>query len=358
MKVAILGENGSVHVQKWIRALADFTDLKIHVITFDRGVKYPDVEYYYLKKKLGNKLDYFLNVSTVKAFMKIIDPDIVHAHYATSYGLLGALCGKKPLMITGWGADIFDSPKNWFMRQLLQFSLKKADALSVLSEITKKEMMKYVSKDILLIPFGVDTNKFRPIQRSQDGIMRIGTIRTLSEKYGIEYLIKGFAKASQTRDLLRLEIVGDGPQKGYLQNLCKDLGVSNKVTFHGYINQNSDFTKYIQLLDSFHVFCILSIIDSETFGVASVEASACGLPIIATNVGGLPEVVADQKTGLLVPPKNEDKVAEAIALLADNASLRDLLGNAGRAFVISKYDWSKNVETMKNVYHQLHHKIL
>ncbi len=353
MKLVILGENGSVHVQKWIRALADLHDIELHVICFHRGIEYPDVQYHFLKEYTRNKLDYLLNVPRVRKYVQAIQPHVVHAHYATSYGLLGALSGAKAYMLTGWGADIFDSPKNPIMRTILRYSFSKADALSVLSEITLREMRKHTSKPVHLIPFGVDTEKFSPVKRVENSIIRVGTIRTLSEKYGLVYVIKGFAKASMSRPNLRLEIVGDGPQRSMLEELCAELRISNRVTFHGYINQNNDFERYKSLLDSFDIFCILSIIDSETFGVAAVEAESCGIPVIATRVGGLPEVVLSEKTGILVAPKNEEETADAIARLTDNLSLRNAMGQAGRAFVTEKYDWKKNVAMMKSVYDTL-----
>jgi glycosyltransferase involved in cell wall biosynthesis len=353
MKIILLGENGSVHIQKWIRALADRADIEMHVITFDRGVKYDDVHYHYLKKYAGNKLDYILNTGRVKQIIKEVSPDLVHAHYATSYGYLAAKANFHPLVITGWGADIFDSPKNFFMRRLLMYSFAKADAMSVLSVITKKEISKYTQKDVQLIPFGVNTEKFDAVDRSNRDIVRIGTVRTLSEKYGIEYLIRAFAQVASIRTNVVLDIVGDGPQREFLVELTKTLGVSDKVTFHGYVNQNNEFERYKKLLDSFDIFSILSIIDSETFGVASVEASACGLPVVATRVGGLPEVVSENHSGLLVPPQNADETAKAFLQLIDDKSLRLQMGANGRTFVLQRYDWPNNVTQMVNLYSSL-----
>jgi glycosyltransferase involved in cell wall biosynthesis len=353
MKLVLLGENKSIHVQKWVQAISMYKEIELHVISFDRGVKFDNVTYHPLKIFLGNKVDYFLNVFLVKKYIKQIGPDLLHSHYASSYGFLGAFSGFHPYLITGWGADIFDSPKNYFMKLLLKYSFRKADAIAVLTEITRKEMLKLSGKPVQLIPFGVDLNKFTVKPKADSNKIRIGTIRVLAEKYGIEHLIKAFAIVEKKHSNIILDLVGDGPQKGYLMNLAKELKIEDKVIFHGFVNQNSDFEKYIKLLSNFDIFTILSVIDSETFGVAAVEASACSLPVIATNVGGLPEVIDDNKTGIIVPPRDVNAIAVALEKLISNKSLRIELGKGGRKKVEDVYDWKNNVQTMVDLYNKM-----
>lgn len=352
MRIVILGENGSVHIQKWISAIAGCNDIELHVISFNRGVKVEGVKYHYLKKISGRKIDYLLNVFEVKSFIKKIKPDLVHAHYATSYGYLARASGFHPFIITGWGADIFDSPKKALIKKMLMKSFKKADAISVLSEITRTEIKKMTDKYVHLIPFGVDVDKFCPGQSSTDDVIRIGTIRTLTEKYGVEYLIRAFAEICKKHSNVQLEIVGDGPLRSSLEQLTIELGVKDKVLFHGYINQNSSFEQYIKILQSLDVFAILSILDSETFGVAAVEASACGIPVVATSVGGLPEVIEAEKTGILVSPKNVEETAKALDRLLSNKKLRVEMGKSGRAKVEKNYNWALNIQQMVNLYSQ------
>lgn len=350
MKVVILGENVSVHIQKWISAIAEDESINLHVITFDRGVKFENVTYHYISLFTNTKFDYFLNIFKVKKFVNSIKPDILHAHYATSYGFLGAIINFHPFIITGWGADIFDSPKNPLMKWLLKFSFKKADYLTVLTEVTRKEIKHLTNKPVSLIPFGVDLQKFRYIPRKENDIIRIGTIRTLAEKYGVEYLIRAFALLRNKHKNIQLEIVGDGPLRLTLENLADELDVKDYVVFHGFVNQNNEFEKYFSLLTSMDVFTILSVLDSETFGVAAVEACACGIPVIATNVGGLPEVVDDELTGIIVPPRNVEATAIALERLIEDQALRNELGKNGRKKVERLYDWKNNTALMIDLY--------
>ena len=353
MKICYLGDNISIHNQKWIKALSERNDIELHVISFNRGVKFDNVEYHYLKEYTKSKADYILNLKRVRNLVGSIQPDILHAHYASSWGYMGSVCNFHPYIITGWGADIFDSTKHPVLKRIIKRSFVKADALTVLSKITLDEMRKLTDKKVELIPFGVDTKKFVPVPKNHPGSIRIGTFRTLKIKYGVEYLIRAFAALAPKFPNITLEIVGEGELREKLENLGRELGVSNKITFHGYINQQTDFAKYSSVLSQLDIFAILSVMDSETFGVACVEASACGIPVVATNVGGLPEVIKDGITGIIVEPKNTDQTVNALERLLNDESLRTKMGEAGRRNVIDNFDWEKSVEKMMIVYNKV-----
>jgi glycosyltransferase involved in cell wall biosynthesis len=354
MKICYLGENISVHNQKWIKALSSHEGVEVHVITFDRGVKFEGVKYYYLKEYTSGRLNYLLNISRVRKLVRQIMPDLLHAHYATSYGFMGACCNFHPFIITGWGADIFDTSREVIVKHLLKFAFRKADAITVLSEITKKEIAGLTKKYVHLVPFGVDTTLFRPaVKILQPGIFRIGTIRTLSEKYGVEFLVRAFAKLSAKYPHTYLEIVGDGGLRKSLETLCDELQVSERVRFYGFVNQQTDFEKYYSILSQFDVFVIPSVLHSETFGVACVEAGACGIPVIASDVGGLPEVIRHGETGFIVSPGNPEAIVQAVEKLIVDKELRISMGKAGREYVLENYDWEKCVLKMLSLYSSL-----
>lgn len=354
MKICILGNNISSHIQKWIYAISQHNEIELHVITFKQGVFFENVHYHYIPLYTNTKLDYILNLFKVKKIVKKIHPDILHAHYATSFGFMGAFTNYHPYIITGWGADIFDSPKNPIMNKILKYSFKKADKITVLSKITQIEIQKLTSKEVLLIPFGVDVEKFSPlkINKANNEIV-IGTIRSLEVKYGVKYLIEAFSILSEKYPNLKLEIVGNGSQRDELEEYCKTFNINEKVHFHGYVNQNNEFDKYIRILRNYDIFAILSILDSETFGVAAVEASSCAIPVIASNVGGLPEVVENNITGIIVPPMNAIETAKAIEKLIQDENLMIKMGENGRKKVLNEYVWKNNVNNMINIYIEL-----
>ncbi|MEI7801863.1 MAG: glycosyltransferase family 4 protein [Bacteroidota bacterium] len=352
MKIVLLGENNSVHIQKWVKAIAMQQDVQLHVISFSGGPEIEGVNYYALKKITGTRFDYMLNLFRVKKLIQKIAPNIIHAHYATSYGLLGAFSGFHPFVITGWGADIFDSPSNPFMKRILQFSFSKADAVTVLSQITKTEIGKLTNKPVDLVPFGVDINYFKPDETvtSKKSELIIGTIRTLKEKYGVEYLVKAFLALEEKFPNASLHIVGDGDQRTMLEELAATSKQKNAIVFHGFVSQTKEPERYLSILRSFDIFVIPSVIDSETFGVAAVEAAACAIPVVASCVGGLTEVVKDNETGIIVSPRNVKELSAALEILLNDEIKRKQFGNNGRKNAEQLYNWKNNVATMMNIY--------
>jgi glycosyltransferase involved in cell wall biosynthesis len=143
-----------------------------------------------------------------------------------------------------------------------------------------------------------------------------------------------------------LIIVGGGEQHAELQRLLVNLSLENRITLTGQVD-HEDVPGY---LHSFDVFVVPSLTERESFGVAAVEASASGLPVIASRIGGLPEVVLDGKTGLLVPPGDVDALAFAISCLLADPALRAQMGQAGRQFVLEHYRWEDNAKLMEEIY--------
>ncbi len=300
------------------------------------------------------KLRYLSSVSTVKKLIKQIKPDILHAHFATSYGLIGALAGFKPYVLSVWGKDVFVFPQKSFLhKKLFQFNISKANRILSTSNVMADEIRKYTNRDIEVTPFGIDLEKFRPetLSNKNPDELVIGLLKGLEKKYGIDYLIDAFAKlCNKYPDLnLKLLIVGDGTQKEHLQALTCKLGVQNKVTFTGRI----EFMKVPEYHNMMDIEVYPSLDDSESFGVSIVEAEACGKPVVVSNVGGLPEVVEADKTGFVIPKMDSDKIVEAISRFIENRELIKTMGNAGRKRVEAKYNFVDNLQTMVNVYKSL-----
>jgi len=148
---------------------------------------------------------------------------------------------------------------------------------------------------------------------------------------------------------MRLLIVGDGPQLNELKSLTEELKIDGNVNFTGFI-KNKIIPEYLNRMD---IYVAMSRMKSESFGVAIVEASACSLPVIVSDIGGLPEVIENGITGFLVESENVDAVSKALIKLIKDKNLREKMGNSGRKFVREKYEWSKCTEIMKSIYDRL-----
>lgn len=367
MRVLLLSDAYSIHTIKWAKSLSE---RNIAICIFSLSINENDYPYEdncnisvfsyednNTKSRESNfsKLSYLKSLSYLKKVVEDFKPDIVHAHYASSYGMLGALLDFHPYIISVWGSDVFDFPNITFLHNLaLKYNLSKADKILSTSNVMAIETKKYTNKDVVVTPFGIDLEKFKPLEVdslfSEDDIV-IGTIKTLEEKYGIEYLIRAFAIVKRRhRELpLKLLIVGDGSLRNKLEELTINLGIAEDAIFTGKIKHDL-VPKYANMLS---VSVSVSVSNSESFGVAIIEASACGIPVVVSNVGGLPEVVEDTVTGYVVPVRNPEETADAIEKLILDDELKARMGKAGRERVKQLYDWNKNVDQMISIYKEI-----
>jgi len=350
MKVCLLAPGNSVHTLKIAYSLRE-EGHEVLVLSFhEPKTKDQFIEYIEpLFPPLG-KLNYIANVRRIKRIVNDFRPDILHAHYVSSYGFVGSLLDYHPFIISVWGSDIFDFPKtSSFHKYLVKSALAKADFILSISNIMALETKKYTNKEVFVTPFGVDCEVFKPLPqlKPKDKII-IGTIKALKPKYGIEYLIRAFKILSDRHPDMPFElwIGGDGYLRKDLEELTRSLGIYHKVKFLGYI-PHQEVPKY---LNAFAVSVSVSVSESESFGVAVVEAEACGVPVVVSNVGGLPEVVKDGETGFIVPARNPEATAEAIEKILIDSELKRKLSINARNFVLKEYNWNDNVQLIIDIY--------
>lgn len=186
---------------------------------------------------------------------------------------------------------------------------------------------------------GIDLDRFKPHSERREAQRRslkllkhdvvCATVGRLVPVKGQADLLKAFAQASQQEPDLRLLMIGDGELRSELEAFARDAGVAHRVHFLGWREDVAD------LLDAADVFVLSSL--NEGLGLVLLEAMAKGLPIIATSVGGVPEVIGDDETGVLVPPSDPNALADAMTKLVRNEDLRDQLREAGLRRVRSTF---------------------
>jgi glycosyltransferase involved in cell wall biosynthesis len=218
----------------------------------------------------------------------------------------------------------------------------------------RAETNKYTDKTVAVTPFGVDTVRFAPGPRPPDARIVFGIVKTMDAKYGIDVLLRAFRQFLDTAPTeltahSELLVVGGGPQLEAYRSLATELGLGERVRFPGRV-PHADVPGLIRGMD---VFVMPSVRDSESFGVAAVEAQACGVPVIVSDVGGLPEVVRDGVSGFVVPVRDPAAIAARMQELAADPALRARMGAAGRAHAVQAYSWDRNAGLMLDVYARL-----
>lgn len=344
MKICFLASANSAHLIKWSKWFSE-QGHKIDIITFEKEInRNPYAKIYTIPVEVNpstacewEKIRYLTHGDKIRELVEMIQPDVINVHYASSYGVAAALAGIGEYILSVWGSDIFSFPKrSFFHRHLIKFSLQKAKWIFSTSRVMANETQKYTDKDIFITPFGVDMKLFRPLEgklQNQDNFV-VGTVKTLAPKYGIEYLLKAVAIIRKRYpDIpLQLRIAGQGISEDNLKLLAQRLGINEVTTWLGYIPQEQAAEEWA----NFDVAVVAS--DFESFGVAAVEAQACGTPIIVSDAPGLLESTLPGVSSIVVPRKNVQELAEAILRLYYDKALRREMGNAGRQYVLEHYE--------------------
>ncbi|MAT58283.1 MAG: glycosyltransferase [Melioribacteraceae bacterium] len=362
IKLLLLADVNSPHTIKWATNLVKhnykitiFTLSEIETKLFDNFTDIKVISHHFNSSTfLSNsgsfkKIKYLTVLSKLKNVINDFKPDIVHAHFASSYGLLGALTGFKNFVISLWGQDIMLFPTHSpIHKAIFKFNLSRAKVITATSKSMAEKLKDYSTKKAFIIPFGIDIDFFNILstERPYNGSLVIGTVKNLEEKYGIDLLIKAFkeVKSINNGKDLKLLIVGKGSKEEELKKLSFELGIADDISFNGYVNPDE--------INKFHNYMDIEVYLSraESFGVSIIEASSCRKPVIVSNVGGLPEVVVNNETGFIVESEDYKSAAEKINSLIVNAELRKEMGNSGREFVINNYNFESNLKEMINLY--------
>lgn len=360
MRVLLLANGASIHTARWVSGLSE-AGVDVILVTQHRNVLPLPHSVVVYQLPFTGPLGYFLNGSALKRICQQEQPGLVHAHYASGYGTTARLCGRKPLLLSVWGSDVYHFPgrsplHRWWLRRNLSFATHLASTSEAMADQVRR-LSPHIKK-LDITPFGVDPDVFTPAgyePPSSGEEVVIGTIKALKPVYGVDILIESFARlrvafareGDPVANRLRLRIIGDGPQKEFLQQLARMRGIDAVTEFRPSV-PHSDVPSELRKL---HIYAALS--REESFGVAILEAGACGLPVVVSDAGGLPEVVVHDKTGLVIPKECPDAAADALKTLVLNSELRRALGRAARDHVQRDYSWSKSIDRMLQVYERV-----
>jgi len=332
---------------------------EVHVITaLDKGLPKESMEEgFYVHRIFWRKIRFVGVISfwaKVFLILRKVNPDIIHAQ---SIGIcIPAFIAKKllrkPYVVWGQGSDVYLPGK--FIKSISKLVLKNANTVIALTEDMKREMQKIYSRDVSVIPNGIDLNNFKSVSRKKARsklqikedekiILFVGTLRPVK---GVRYLIEAMSGINQECPKVKLLLVGDGVDMPYLKRIVKHLNLKEFVTFVGKV-PNENVSQYMAASD---IFVLPSL--SESFGIVNLEAMTFGLPIVATRVGGLPEIIKDGANGFLVEPKNPRQIAEKILLLLEDNELKEIISknNKNKA---KDYGWGGVVGKLEEVYRKL-----
>ncbi|MCE5213549.1 MAG: glycosyltransferase [Methanobacterium sp.] len=286
----------------------------------------------------------FLFYNIIYSLRKLNNMDIIHVQWPIPNGL-GALFLKKlygiPYINTIHGEEVHLS-KHYHLLFALRWLVNNSSKTITNSTATRKFSIDagLDGEKIDVISFGVDTEFFRPLDVYKDEkIFQILSVGYLIERKGFEYLIRAMPHILKEYKNVRLKIIGSGPLESKLKSLIQELDLQEQVEIIKNVSDEELLTTY----NSADLFVLPSIVDSqgntEGLGVVLLEAMACGLPVIGSEVGGISDIVKNNETGILMQQKNSLLIAKTILKLIDNTNLRKELSIRGCQMVREKYSW-------------------
>ncbi|MBD3168993.1 MAG: glycosyltransferase [candidate division Zixibacteria bacterium] len=326
---------------------------EIHVAYLDKqGTLAGDIEqnggYVYDLSMNGRKHPFIF--FRVLSIIKSLKPDIVHVHLLLA-SVLGRIAGRiagVPVLIATRHYHINENSGD--IRFILdRFTARFDDALVGVSDITTdrmKNIEKLKAKRFITIYNGVDTSFFNGETIEGKGMV-IGSVGNLYSHKGYEYQLRILKKVAVKFPGIKLEIIGEGPERANLDRLSGELGVAEKVEFLGRCSQE----EVRQKLTQWKVFMMTS--HDESFGIVAAEAMAMKTPVVAFRVGGLPEVIREGIDGFLIDKGNINEFTKKLKYLLENDAVRREMGEAGRERAVDKFSITGTVESYDELYVRL-----
>lgn len=291
-------------------------------------------------------------VKDIKSFFLILKilkkerPDAFHTN-SSKMGILGNLAGRltriKKIIFTGHGWA-FNENRFWLSKiiilKLTWFTVAFSHKTICVSEKTKKDIswMPFIKNKLVVISNGVENFELKP--RSEKGFI-VGTLAELHKIKGLDILIKAFKKLRDKHEV-KLIILGEGEERKNLEKLVKDLELNDSVELRGYVdNARSE-------LKNFDAYVLSS--RSEAMPYSLLEAGFAELPVIATNVGGVPEIIENNISGILIQKENVGELSEALEKIYSDEYLRNTLAQTLKQTIIKKYSIQNTLDQTFKIY--------
>lgn len=291
----------------------------------------------------------FVLFDLIRLFKKE-QPDVVHLN-SSKIGGLGSLAarlsGVPKIIFTAHGFAFNEDRSK--IAKLILFFLNYITILWCHKTIVinKKEYsqvkhLPFIAKKLELIYIGIAQTKMIQIVKNPDSPLVIGTISELTKNKGLEFAIEAIARLKNKN--ITLTIIGEGTERPGLEKLITKRGITDKVQLLGF-KENA-----ISYLSLFDIFTLTSTKEGMPYSI--LEAGLAELPVVASNVGGIEEMIEDGKSGILVEPKNVEQIIEAISSLIDDAIKRKLFGSNLKKAVLEKFSIKNMIEKTKKVYQE------
>jgi glycosyltransferase involved in cell wall biosynthesis len=282
-----------------------------------------------------------------------IKPDLIHAGPIQTCALIAVLSGFRPVLTMSWGFDLMDDVhRNKWWEWVTRYTLKRSAFFTSDANVTRDKAVAYGMdpEKTIVFPWGVDLDHFRiknAEDRILDGVFTLFCNRSWEPRYGVDVLARAFVKVAQERDNVNLLLLGGGSQGHLLRKIFESGGVLDRVAFAGQISQ-TDLPDWYHRAD---LYISPSHVDGSS--VSLMEALACGLPCLVSDIPANKEWVVEDENGWLFRDGDANHLAEKILAAISQREKLPEIGISSRRSAEMRADWKKNAETLMNVYRSL-----
>lgn len=287
------------------------------------------------------------------------DFDVIHTHIPTPWSAdwseITSKFKKNPLIIT-YHNDITGNGLAHYIAKLynntaLKFLLNQAERIIITQPnyLNSSPYLEEYKDKIEVIPNGVDIEKFKPLKMNEccNTLFFLSLLDAFHKYKGLDYLLKALKIVKLKIDDVKLIVGGEGKLLDYYTKMAHELGLKNNIEFRGFIPHE----KIVEYYNRSNVFILPSISSKqEGFGIVALEALACETPVISTDIVGVADDLKKSNAGIIIPPKNVDKLAQAIIELLTHPEMSKEMGINGRRLVQKKFTWSKIAKMTEDLY--------
>lgn len=339
----------SIHTKKWVKPFAIDPEFEVLVISFDSGNKdiLNGLPSKVVKNKFG-KFGYFLSVSEFRKIFDEFKPDIIHAHFVSSYGYIASKMNFHPLIVSAWGSDITLAQNNFFRRRLVKNVLNSADYVNFAGEYLRKIAIQIGfnskrSNDVF--QYGVDIktiSKYRKSFDSRDKNIIISP-RGFADVYNVKNQILAIKSVKNRRSDLKLIMYGGGDST-IAKNLIDNLKLTDNVEIMGKVDQNILWERIGKSS------MVLSVPHRDGTPLSLLESMALGAFPIVSDIPPNREWIEDKKNGLIADDNSPEEIANSMIFAFENPELLERSFNTNFEMIKLKADYDSNMQRMREIY--------
>lgn len=361
MKICYISDMRSPHTMRWVAHFARRHE--VDLISFDYGrtsdMFLSDRDYEAIGVKLHKipKTPFSMLMSpfAVRALLRRIEPDIVHAQFLTHYGFLAAISGFHPFVVSPWGSDITrDVDQSMIFRFTVKYGLKHADMIQCMDESFADRVKTLIGADgaVKVVGEGIDPLLFHPSGKQAEGApINVLCLRKSQPPYNIEVLLHAIPKVLEKHESVMFTLLNGGADLQDTIDMVHDLGLQNHIIFID-VMPNNEVPATLNRAD-IYVDTFFKNVSGSGIGKTALEAMCCELPVVLSDSVGVGLHINHRVNGWIYKGLDSKSLADAIIELMNQPELRDMIGkNAGR-YVVAHQDFGRNMMRMEQCYAEL-----